>query len=126
MFNLGHRCSQLLVVASAIAFATLSISPSLLPDSIGGMVTDAGYMTEAQLVDPAFWFWQGIIVVSLGVVCIIAFSYLRSLVDVNRHLKDIETLMGDVSNAVPQARDHRGGQGVLRKAVDTMTEFFQR
>jgi hypothetical protein len=126
VFAFSHRVCQLMVAAFAIAASILVVSPSSLPPFIADWITSTGYITQTQLGDHGFWFWRGLLVVSLGVIGIFIFSYLRSLVEVNRHLKDIETLMGNVSRQIPETRNQASGQGALRRAVDTMAEFFQR
>ncbi|MCA9158909.1 MAG: hypothetical protein KDA72_11310 [Planctomycetales bacterium] len=126
VFMLLHRLSQLSVAAMAMAFSVLSLSPTLLPQTASDWMLANGLLNEVQLADSTFWFSRGLTLAAVGVVGVMTFSYMRNLVQVNQHLKDIEKLMGTVSSRIPEARNRRDGQGTLRKAVETMTEFFQR
>lgn len=126
VFALTHRVSQVIAAVAAVICAVLAISPGVLPASVTDKLVSFGLLKADQAMDPSFWFYEGLWFVGVSVLSVVIFSYLKDLVHVNLHLRDIEQMISTVSNRIPENRTSSTGQGALRNAVETMTEFFKR
>ena len=126
VLRLSYRLLQLAVIASTALAAVFSIMPAWVPAELNQWIVANGLASQASLDEPVFWFTRGLGIAIVGVICLVLIRHLCDVPQVSRHLRDIKVLMGSVSQQVTQARTSPEGQGALRRAVETMHEFFRK